>query len=215
MAVVAVRNVSTDANGNTVIDHLSAAKSASPGRGVTGGSMTAVVAALVAMWLLYRYAIKPHPISLVKSFVPYAGVLAVTAALERFLEPLSQLLMPSTAVKTQAAQSTSTAQAAAADPAMSVPAVQDMVTKAAADQAVAEALNTNRTILFWAIASVCGLAISGAFGLFLLQSVATGPVNSFLDLAVTGLTIGAGTKPTHDLITSLQAKSSSASGAAS
>jgi hypothetical protein len=28
---------------------------------------------------------------------------------------------------------------------------------------------------------------------------------------VTGLTIGAGTKPTHDLITSLQAKASSAS----
>ena len=39
-------------------------------------------------------------------------------------------------------------------------------------------------------------------------------VNPDLDLAVTGLTIGAGTKPTYDLITSLQAKASSASGSA-
>jgi hypothetical protein len=43
-----------------------------------------------------------------------------------------------------------------------------------------------------------------------LQSVSTTPVNSFLDLAITGLTIGAGTKPLHDLITSMQVKASSA-----
>jgi hypothetical protein len=41
-----------------------------------------------------------------------------------------------------------------------------------------------------------------------------GRVNPDLDLAVTGLTIGAGTKPAYDLITSLVAKASSASGSA-
>lgn len=63
----------------------------------------------------------------------------------------------------------------------------------------------------WAIASVCGLGLSGGFGFFLLQSVASTPVNSFLDLSVTGLAIGAGTKPLHDLITSIQTKAATSS----
>ncbi len=61
---------------------------------------------------------------------------------------------------------------------------------------------------FWAIASVCGLGISGV-GFFLLQSVSSDHVNTVLDLAVTGLAIGAGTKPVHDLITSIQSKAAS------
>jgi hypothetical protein len=60
-----------------------------------------------------------------------------------------------------------------------------MVTQAAADQAKVDTLRTKRAIIFWAIASACGLAISGGFGLFVLQSVANGHVNAFLDLIVT------------------------------
>ena len=63
-----------------------------------------------------------------------------------------------------------------------------------------------RAIIFWALASICGLAISGGFGLFLLQSISTSHVNSFLDLNATGLAIGAGTKPVHDAITGLAKK---------
>ena len=103
--------------------------------------------------------------------------------------------MPSDAAKLEVAQSNSEAQVAAADPAKPAEEVQPMVGKAANSQADADKLRTNRAIVFWAIASICGLVISGWFGLFLLQSIATGPVNSFLDLAVTGLTIGAGPSP--------------------
>ena len=140
------------------------------------------------------------------------SMVTVAAALERLLEPLSQQIIPSTAAKAQAAQSKTNAQAAAANPQMKATTdVQPMVQQAADHQAAVETLRTNRAVLFWAIASICGIGISGSFGLFLLQSIATGHVNSFLDLAVTGLTIGAGTKPTHDLITSLQAKASGSS----
>src|ERR1700722_4531565 len=50
------------------------------------------------------------------------------------------------------------------------------------------------------------LVLAGSFGFFLLQSVASDHVNRALDLVVTGLAIGAGTKPLHDLITSIQSK---------
>lgn len=261
MAVITVANVEKEA-GLTQTSPVSASKAATPASPlVVVPSMALVIIAIIGMWYAYRYVIRPPSIGFAKNYVPYAGVIAATAALERFLEPLSHILMqgtvtqdPETAGAQQggtqageaegtasprpepakmknslmqsimkprsaekknlvqaAAASKSKAQAAAADPSQKAEVVQPLVKKAAEDQASADTLRTNRTIFFWAIASICGVGISGGFGLFLLQSIATSHVNSFLDLAVTGLTIGAGTKPTHDLITSLQAKSSGSS----
>jgi len=212
MAAITVTNVNRDATGATSTTAMSSSKSASPAKPVIWGSMIAVAAAAVLMWILYRFAIKPPPLGIAKNYVPYAAVIAVAAALERLLEPVSQLFMPSDAAKDNAVKSKSEAQVAAADPTKPAEDVKPLVDTAADSQAEADKLRTNRAIVFWAIASICGFVISGSFGLFLLQSIATGPVNSFLDLAVTGLTIGAGTKPTHDLITSLQAKAASSSG---
>jgi hypothetical protein len=212
MAVVTVTNVEQNAAGVTHTSPVSSSKAAAPASlRVIIPSMVAVAAAAVGMWFAYRYAIKPTTIGIAKNYVPYAGVIAATAALERLLEPLSQVLMPSTTAKAMAAASKTVAQAEAANPLVKATDVQPKVDQAASDQADLETLRTNRAVLFWAIASFCGVGISGGFGLFLLQSIATGHVNSFLDLVVTGLTIGAGTKPTHDLITSLQAKASGSS----
>jgi hypothetical protein len=209
MAVVTVTNVERDAAGVTHTSPVSASKAPAPASlQVIIPSMVAVAAATVAMWFAYKYAIKPTTIGIAKNYVPYAGVIAASAALERLLEPLSQLLMPTTTAKATAAASKTAAQADAANPLVTATDVQPKVDQAATAQAAVETLRTNRAVLFWAIASIFGVGISGGFGLFLLQSIATGHVNSFLDLAVTGLTIGAGTKPTHDLITSLQAKAS-------
>jgi len=250
MATVTVTNVEKDAVGHTTTSQVSGVKPADPAsRNVVGWSIASVVIAIIVMCVLYRYVIKPHAIKTVSSYVPYAGVVAVSAALERFLEPLSQRIMQGntsqggstsqggdsqpqggqsqasppaaaapkplpanrTTMKQKAAASMAAAQKAAADPDMKSAAVQDAVDAAANDVAQVETLRTNRAVVFWAIASVCGIALSGGFGLFLLQSISTSMVNPYLDLAVTGLTIGAGTKPTHDLITSLQAKSGSSS----
>jgi hypothetical protein len=213
MAVVTVTNVEKDAAGAMHTNQITASKPADKVQlRVIIPWMLAVAAAVVGMWFAYKDGIKPTTIGIAKSYVPYAAVIAVAAALERLLEPLSDYLVPSiTTAKTTAAESTKTAQGAAANPELKTPAVQTNVDKAAADQAEVETLTTTRAVVFWAIASILGVGISGSFGLFLLQSIATGHVNSFLDLAVTGLTIGAGTKPTHDLIASLQAKASSSS----
>jgi ElaB/YqjD/DUF883 family membrane-anchored ribosome-binding protein len=180
---------------------------------VTITSICAVIAAIVLMSVAYRFWIKPTPsLVIAKSYVPYAGVIAASAALERFLEPLSSLLMNTKAqqAKKEAASAKSAAQTAGADPVIEAAQVHEQTQTAANAQAKADTERANRTVFFWAIASICGIGIAGGFGFFLLQSIATG-VNPYLDLAVTGLTIGAGTKPTHDLITSLQAKSSGSS----
>jgi hypothetical protein len=212
MAVVTVTNVEKETGGPMQTNQVAASAAASQtGTPVVICSMLAVLAVTVIMWLAYHDWIKPIPVHFTASYVPYAGIIVITAGLERFLEPLSQVLMPSSPAKQAAATSKSTAQAAAADPGQTTAVVQEKVVTAADDQASADTLRTKRAIVFWAIASACGLVISGAFGFFILQSVAIGHVNSFLDLAVTGLTIGAGTKPVHDLITSVQAKAASSS----
>jgi hypothetical protein len=89
-----------------------------------------------------------------------------------------------------------------------------------------------RAVLMWATASVLAMLVCAAAGVFLLHSVETpastaktsagssasspanGP-NRVLDLLVTGLVVGAGTKPLHDLITQIQTSSSSSKAKAS
>jgi hypothetical protein len=118
---------------------------------------------------------------------------------------------PSKDETNKAAKARADAVQAGADPDKKANEVQPLVGEAANAQAVIDKKTANRTILFWAIASICGLAVSGGFGLFLLQSITSTHVNSFLDLCITGLVIGAGTKPLHDLITNIQTGTSQSS----
>jgi len=89
-----------------------------------------------------------------------------------------------------------------------------------------------RAVLMWATASVLAMLACASLGIFLVRSVeapasqaktgaassasspANGP-NRLLDLLVTGLVVGAGTKPLHDLITQIQTSSSSSKAKAS
>lgn len=75
-------------------------------------------------------------------------------------------------------------------------------------QAVLDRLRSNRQIVFFAAATVLAMLLSGVLGLYFLQGVvdvANKPswLNAF-DVLVTGLVIGAGTKPLHDLIKRLE-----------
>jgi uncharacterized membrane protein YdbT with pleckstrin-like domain len=212
MPVLTVANAEKDNSGATRTSPVSAAVATSPpSTSVVAVSMVLVILAAVVMWLAYRYWIKPNQIHFSAGYVPYAGIIAAAAGLERFLEPLSKVLLSTHTKKEAAASSKSAALKAAADPANEAAAVQALVADAATKQADVNQRKTERAIIFWAIASTAGLVISGSFGFFLLQSVATSHVNTFLDLTITGLTIGAGTKPTHDLVTSIQAKAAGSS----
>jgi hypothetical protein len=212
MATVTVTNIERANGGNTREIPVSA--SASPtALWKPIAAIAAIGAVAFVMWLAYADWIKPAVIQLKASYVPFAGVVVVAAALERLLEPLSDVLLPKDPPKQQAAQTKTAAQAAAADPDENTAQVKPLVDKAAKKQAAADARPMDRTIMFWVIASACGLVLAGSFGFFLLQPVASNHVNRALDLVVTGLAIGAGTKPLHDLITNIQSKGA-ASGSA-
>jgi hypothetical protein len=213
VATVSVRNIQSVDDGSNQTETISSTSSSAEGpKGIwLSISMTVlVVIGLVGMWLIFAHAIRSKPIKLTAAYVPFAGLIVVTAALERLLEPLSRV-MGGTNSGTSPADSKAVAQEMGLDPTKTKAEVAEATEAAAKIQAAADISKSNRTIIFWAIASLCGLAISGGFGLFLLQPVASNHVNTFLDLGVTGLSIGAGTKPLHDLIASIQANNSSSS----
>ena len=136
-----------------------------------------MVAAIVLMSIAHRYWIKPTPsLKIARSYVPYAGVVAAAAALERFLEPLSNLLMnnKAQAAKKDAATMKTAAHAAGANPGIDVTQVHVRRRMPRTAQAKVDTERANRAVFFWAIASICGIGIAGGFGFFLLQSIAAG-----------------------------------------
>jgi hypothetical protein len=93
---------------------------------------------------------------------------------------------------------------------------------AAAAQADLDQRRADKTIAYWALASILGVLFSATLGLYLLHTVGlssdglssngswTGStwspsgIRHMLDILVTGLALGGGTKPLHDLISNLQ-----------
>lgn len=64
---------------------------------------------------------------------------------------------------------------------------------------------TERAILFWAISAVLGIAASAFLGLQFLGAIldesSRNRIPDFIDVSLTGLVIGGGSKLLHDLIT--------------
>jgi hypothetical protein len=70
-------------------------------------------------------------------------------------------------------------------------------------QALVNRIRRNRAVIVWGAASLLAMLACGAFGIRLL-SAARFDVPAFWDIALTGLAVGAGTKPLHDLISNIQ-----------
>ncbi|HYJ70745.1 MAG TPA: hypothetical protein VEX15_24075 [Nocardioidaceae bacterium] len=75
---------------------------------------------------------------------------------------------------------------------------------AAEMQASVQQYRRNSAVLMWGLSSSLAIIISASVGLALLHSVGVQDAPMMLDIVVTGITIGSGTKPLHDLISSLQ-----------
>ncbi len=110
-------------------------------------------------------------------------------------------------------------------PASEAPAItkKAAVDLAAAAQAELDQRRADKAVAYWALASALGLLLSATLGLYLLHIVglrgdglapngiwaagilSAAGIRHVLDLLVTGLAIGGGTKPLHDLISNLQA----------
>ena len=159
------------------------------------------VAGAVGGWLLCR-SVRPHP------FVPPAGMgmfalLYVFAqAIERGLEPLSTLLDSKTGREAAAASRNDAhlMAIAARDP----ESLKEHLELARQCQHVLDKLRNNKAIVLWGAASFLAMLASGGFGVYLLRMIGVWRPGKFIDILITGLVVGAGTKPLHDLIANIQ-----------
>lgn len=76
--------------------------------------------------------------------------------------------------------------------------------KAAAAQEAISRTRRNTALWLWTAATVIALLGSGLIGMTLLTTIGVAKAPVFVDLLVTGLAIGGGTKPLHDLIGNLE-----------
>jgi hypothetical protein len=74
---------------------------------------------------------------------------------------------------------------------------------AAQAQAQVDRIRRNRALLGWGIASFLGIVVCGLFGLQLIALTGM-HVNKYVDVVITGIAVGSGTKPLHDLISNIQ-----------
>ena len=95
------------------------------------------------------------------------------------------------------------ARKAAVDPKKTKTEVEAAGVAAAKAQRIVDQIRVNLTLVLWASSSVLAMIASAYFGLHLLKAVGipvTGFPDTLMDILITGLAIGGGTKPLHDLI---------------
>jgi uncharacterized membrane protein YbhN (UPF0104 family) len=182
-----------------------------------------VLAAAIGAYFLF-VAIDPNLHLDLKSFVVFAPIYAAAQGIERLLEPLASIYKTTDVEKKDVKEAreekqqaaTAAGIAAAADPVAltdrtGVELLMREVRSASDREKKAEAAlarkQSERALIFFMIASVFSLAIAALLGLGIIQAMATEPLDTFqggLDVVLTGLVIGAGTKPLHDLIVKLE-----------
>ena len=165
------------------------------------------ILAVLLVWGAFEWAIahnagaSPPPDlgALREGIGPFALLYIAAQAIERLLEPASGLLgFKKTAAKKAEEKATEAAsaptKASAEEPAQESAAAQDQVDR----------ITQMRAMLLWAAATALGFWVSGTLGIYLLALVLEKAPGRDLDILVTGLAIGGGTKPLHDLISKLQ-----------
>jgi hypothetical protein len=137
----------------------------------------------------------------------------VAQAIERLLEPLSRIYGATPKPQGEAAGEgivaklgfvTKSRAVKAQDEAMALSDKDQASKQTAVWQEVIDQIRRNATTL-WAVAAMIGMIVSGWIGLGLLEAVNAPDVSREVDIVVTGLILGAGTKPLHDLIENIQA----------
>jgi hypothetical protein len=127
----------------------------------------------------------------------FAALFVFSAAVERVLEPLSRW-MPGRGDQHRYEQ-------AIADMDNGVPGAMNA---AAHFKAAVDSARASRGILMWGLATFAATLLSAGSGFHLLRMLSDSPnwngVAPWVDALVTGLVVGSGTKPLHDLVTRFQ-----------
>lgn len=122
----------------------------------------------------------------------FSGVFVLALAIERLLEPFTKYLGPDTDELKQARNTHLS---------------KGSEESAANAQAELQRGRRLTAIVVWGTATAIGFLLSGALDITLLQAIRgadSGEPPFWADLLVTGLVVGAGTKPLHDLVSRLE-----------
>ena len=127
----------------------------------------------------------------------WASLFAFAAVVERVLEPFTRWL-PGRAAQRRYDM-------AVAAMSNGAPGAMAAAARAKADVAQARA---DRTFLSWGLATGAAAALAAASGFYLLRMVVADPAWSaipmWVDALISGVVVGSGTKPVHDLISRMQ-----------
>jgi hypothetical protein len=178
-----------------------------------GWLISAVAIAAVIVWWqiivhtthdksIHFKAIPPKPVDGVTIFAVF---FVAAAAIERLLEPIASLLPNKTDLDQQAQDSKAVAGAKLSGAVKAGVADPKSVAAAAIDKAIADKASRDRWVLaqtvgFWAVATALGIWASALLKLYLPYVIGIASGGRAIQILATGLVIGGGTKPLHDLV---------------
>jgi hypothetical protein len=156
----------------------------------------AAVGVTIVIAVLLTILIHAPALVTATGFTSFAVIYVVAQAIERFLQPMSEWAGQATKVENAETNLTLTRATSAGN-------------EKEAEKKLASR-KFERATFFWAAASCLALLVCSVLGLGLLQTVVEfsnknvpGWFEAF-DVVITGLAVGAGTKPLHDLISLIQ-----------
>jgi hypothetical protein len=179
---------------------MAAAVPSMPAKGWAMLSGLALAAAgAFGAWSVNRM-MQPSPFQVGDSWSTFGALFVFAAAVERVLEPFSRW-MPGRAEQERYEK-------AVADMENGVPGA----TNAAAHyKAAVDSARASRGVIMWGLATAIATVLSAGGGFYLLRALSANPnwsgVAVWVDALVTGLVVGSGTKPLHDVITKVQRQS--------
>jgi hypothetical protein len=161
-----------------------------------------VVSSAALAWLLYKLIDPAAPV-VAPSLSALAPIYILAQGIERLLEPFSKLLGATSDDGTRTSKEQARTQRDAAFATLITSPSSELAGAAVRAQAVLERIRRNTVIIAWALATAIAMFACGAFGIRLLTTLGF-DAPAFWDIAITGLAVGSGTKPLHDLISNLQ-----------
>ena len=162
------------------------------------GSFALMGAGTFGAWAINTMPEPPATFRMAAGMSAWGGIVVFSAAVERLMEPISQWLPGR---RSKGEYEGMVAAVANRHPAMGLADVAHA--KARMDRA-----RSNRGVLVWGLATAVATVVASAAGFNLMHMVAEtdqwNGVANWVDSLVTGLVVGSGTKPLHDVISRVQ-----------
>jgi hypothetical protein len=206
---------------------------AAPARETTGASdpdkkehasgwfvLISYIFVILGVWLGNLLSTRPEAANI--AFKPAVDVLdtigflalffVMAQAIERFMEPISELDLKFAGSARKNKDNETERNVKAATDSNDEAVRQENATAAANTEAESNQIAANTKVLIWGLASFVAMLVSGATRVYFLEVIGFENIPTYLNVLITGLVLGGGTKPLHDLIKLIEKKSENASG---